>query len=105
MGARSTLREEAVRAAFSRLDADMSGTISAADFKAVMGDSFEGVRVEDLAADLKLNGREEIGFEDFVRVLEDHDVTPSPSARDRRGFAGWHWQDAAPEVAKRIGGA
>jgi len=88
MQARSRLREEAVRATFHRLDADGSGAISAQDFRTVLGETFEGVDVEELLREADPRSGGEISFEAFVRVLEDHDavpLTPSPSPRKRTG--------------------
>jgi len=82
MQARSRLREEAVRATFHRLDADGSGTISVQDFKAVLGETFEGVDVEELVKEVDPVRCGEIAFEDFVRVLEDHDAVPLSPCRN-----------------------
>jgi calcium-dependent protein kinase len=66
------LREEHLRAAFHRLDADSSGTISTADIQSVLGASFEGndtrVLLED--AGLSPSGRGEMDFDSFVLALE-----------------------------------
>mmetsp|Transcript_27567 Transcript_27567/g.82148 ORF Transcript_27567/g.82148 Transcript_27567/m.82148 type:complete len:603 (+) Transcript_27567:84-1892(+) len=66
--------EEAIQAAFRRLDADGSGTLTASDFKAVMGETFEQVRVEQLFAEADLHEKGEIDYEAFVRIVEDGDA-------------------------------
>jgi len=81
MQCRSRLREEAVRATFNRFDADRSGTISVSDVRNVLGDSFEGMHVEDLVAQADPKGKGEISFEDFLRVVEDQDVTSAATPR------------------------
>lgn len=81
MQARSRLREEAVRATFHRLDADGSGTINVQDFRAVLGETFEGVDVEELVKEVDPVRCGEISFEAFVRVLEDHDAVPTSPTR------------------------
>merc|ERR1740121_2311198 len=81
MDVRSQLRQEAVRAAFHRLDADSSGTISADDLRKVIGETFEGVDVELLVREADFAGTGEVGYNDFVRVLEAHDATLSPVRR------------------------
>lgn len=89
MDVRSQLRQEAVRAAFHRLDADSSGTISAEDLRKVIGETFEGVDVELLVREADFAGKGEVGYNDFVRVLEVHDATPtSPLRRQRQTPAG-----------------
>jgi len=85
---RSQLRQEAVRAAFYRLDADNSGTISAEDLRHVIGETFEGVDVELLIREADLHGSGVIGYNDFIRVLDLHDATPTPTSRARRGCQG-----------------
>jgi len=82
---RSKLREEAVLAVFHRLDADNSGSIGVEDFRAVLGDKFEGVDVEELVREADPSGGAGISFETFVRVLEDHDAMPTPSSRTSNG--------------------
>jgi len=78
MGTRSRLREETARATFNRFDARSSGTISVSDFRAVLGETFEGVNVEELARQADPKNKGGVSFEDFVRVLEDRDLTPAP---------------------------
>lgn len=83
MEARCRLREEAVRAAFNRLDADRSGTICAEDFRCVIGKTFEGIDVEELVEQADPHGEGSIDYSTFLRVLEDRDVSPSPRSRAR----------------------
>lgn len=84
MDARSQLRQEAVRAAFHRLDADSSGTISADDLRRVIGETFEGVDVELLVREADTGGTGEVGFNDFIRLLDGRDASVSPVARQRQ---------------------
>jgi len=74
---RSIMREESLRSAFHRLDADGSGSISASDLRKVVGDTFEGVNVELLVQEADVSGKgDELDFGGFVRLLEDYDSTP-----------------------------
>jgi len=84
MEVRSLLQDEAVRATFSRLDADGSGSIGVHDFKSVLGETFEGVSMEQLVAEVDSSGKGEIDFEAFVRVLDDR---PPPNPPPRSAFA------------------
>merc|ERR1719401_393009 len=81
-------REENIRAAFHRLDADNSGSISAEDIQAVMGDTFEGVETCLLMRDVGLSpsGYGEIGFESFVQVLEAQSTRPSEVLQHTASF-------------------
>jgi len=67
------LREDHIWAAFCRLDADNSGSISASDMKTAIGETFEGLDTHLLMrdADLSPSAKGEIGFESFVRVLRE----------------------------------
>lgn len=78
---RSLLRKEAVRAVFNRLDRDRSGTISVSDFRVAIGETFEGVDVEELVHEVKSSGKDGITFDAFVRVLEEQDAVPTPKGR------------------------
>lgn len=79
MEARSRMREEAVRAAFRRLDADDSGLISVEDFQSVIGETFEGIDVEQIVKEVDTNGAGGISSDAFLRVLEDRDEVPQPA--------------------------
>lgn len=85
MEVRQRLREEAVRATFCRFDRDSSGFICVKDFRAVLGETFEGVDVEELVSQADPRGRGEIDFQAFVQVLEDSDAVPSTSSPISRG--------------------
>ncbi|CAK0885003.1 unnamed protein product [Prorocentrum cordatum] len=61
--------EDAMQAAFVRLDADGSGTIDAYDLACVFGESFEGADVEELLAQADATGVGEIDYDAFVAVL------------------------------------
>lgn len=98
---RSRLREEAVLAAFHRLDSDSSGSIGVEDFRAVLGDKFEGVDVEELVREAAPSGDTGISFETFVRVLEDHDATPSPPSRTSNGTRNLCFQAESPDHVKK----
>lgn len=80
------LREETVRATFHRLDADGSGTINSQDLRTVLGETFEGVDVEELVKEADPASNGEISFESFLRILEDREAavaTPSASIPKR----------------------
>lgn len=61
--------EDAMQAAFVRLDADGSGTIDAYDLACVFGESFEGADVEELLTQADATGVGEIDYDAFVAVL------------------------------------
>eukprot|EP00928_Gymnodinium_smaydae_P011173 TRINITY_DN14153_c0_g2_i1.p1 TRINITY_DN14153_c0_g2~~TRINITY_DN14153_c0_g2_i1.p1 ORF type:complete len:559 (+),score=105.00 TRINITY_DN14153_c0_g2_i1:215-1891(+) len=89
MDARTHLREETLRAAFHRFDVDRTGRISSEAFRRVLGDTFEGINVELLASEAFACGKGNIDFvefEDFLRVVEAHDATPTPKARFDAGL-------------------
>eukprot|EP00448_Togula_jolla_P000727 CAMPEP_0170601918 /NCGR_PEP_ID=MMETSP0224-20130122/18116_1 /TAXON_ID=285029 /ORGANISM="Togula jolla, Strain CCCM 725" /LENGTH=651 /DNA_ID=CAMNT_0010926727 /DNA_START=29 /DNA_END=1981 /DNA_ORIENTATION=- len=99
--ARQLLSEEAMRAAFHRLDADNSGLITSDDFRSVIGESFEGTGVDALVLEADLDGRGEISFDSFVSVLRDK--TPL-AVREVSDFFLEHEQktDSVPEVTLSV---
>lgn len=74
------IREEHLRAAFNRMDADKSGAISAEDIENTLGNTFEGVESRFLMRDVGLSpsAKGEINFDMFVRVLEDRNSRVLP---------------------------
>jgi len=86
--ARSQLREEVVRRTFARLDCDGSGAISAADLRDSIGETFEGVDAVKLLqeSEITLDGRGEVSYEAFSRLLERRDLVPSPQKRRNNNF-------------------
>lgn len=67
------LRDEYLWAAFNRLDADNSGSISVDDIENTIGGAFEGVEMKKLMRDAGLipAARVGISYESFVGVLKD----------------------------------
>mmetsp|Transcript_81010 Transcript_81010/g.234893 ORF Transcript_81010/g.234893 Transcript_81010/m.234893 type:complete len:594 (-) Transcript_81010:163-1944(-) len=111
MEVRARFREDAVRATFARFDADSSGTISLADLQLVLGESFEGAGAEELMAEISRKGKGgkgEITFQEFLRVVEDRDATPTSSPKRGnacRGASPSRRLAFFPEVgAKKLGG-
>lgn len=86
MEARTTLRTEAMRATFSRFDADGSGTISVDDFRQVLGDTFEGVNIDRLVAEANPDHHGEITYSSFLSVLEAADAVPHSSPTGGRSL-------------------
>jgi len=82
------LQEEHIRVAFNRLDVDNSGTLSAEDIQAVIGDTFKGVENGLLMSDLGLSpsGYGEIGFESFVHLLKAQSTHPPEVQEDAVSF-------------------
>mmetsp|Transcript_10730 Transcript_10730/g.24477 ORF Transcript_10730/g.24477 Transcript_10730/m.24477 type:complete len:544 (-) Transcript_10730:56-1687(-) len=73
---RSKLREESVRAAFHRLDHHNTGVITTQDFKEVLGDTFQGVNVEQIVSEADPEG-EGVTFHTFRRMVSQEDALPS----------------------------
>lgn len=74
---RTDIREEALRAVFHRLDADQSGALSAEDFRTVLGETFEGVNVDEMINEAGLGKAGEISFDAFMQMLGRHDAIPA----------------------------
>jgi len=109
MQVRGSFREEAVRATFARFDADGSGAISLGDLQVVFGESFEGANVQELMAQFNRKGKGEITFQDFLRVVEERDLTPTSSPKlggvATRSYSPTRRLAFFPEAAsKKLGG-
>jgi len=78
-GARARNRDLAMRATFSRLDADRSGSIGADDLRTVFGDTFEGAGVEELMAEVAPEDLQGISYAAFARLLEGRGSAELPA--------------------------
>eukprot|EP01056_Protomagalhaensia_sp_Gyna25_P000727 Protomagalhaensia_sp_Gyna_25__726@NODE_1343_length_1924_cov_27_212202_g1075_i0_p1_GENE_NODE_1343_length_1924_cov_27_212202_g1075_i0NODE_1343_length_1924_cov_27_212202_g1075_i0_p1_ORF_typecomplete_len587_score113_89Pkinase/PF00069_25/3_9e70Pkinase_Tyr/PF07714_17/1_1e41EFhand_7/PF13499_6/3_3e09EFhand_7/PF13499_6/5_8e07Kinaselike/PF14531_6/1_2e13EFhand_6/PF13405_6/0_0043EFhand_6/PF13405_6/6_2e02EFhand_6/PF13405_6/3_1e05EFhand_6/PF13405_6/1e02EFhand_11/PF08976_11/2_9e05EFhand_11/PF08976_11/0_011EFha len=55
--------------AFGRMDADHSGTITVDDLRHVLGDTFNGISVEEIMRSCAPPGRSELNYDEFRAVL------------------------------------
>jgi len=71
-----------IRAAFSRLDADNSGAISAEELQNTIGDTFEGVATQQLVQSIGLSpsAHGEINYNMFVHLLDHGSSHRKPEA-------------------------
>lgn len=77
--ARARNRDLVMRATFSRLDADRSGTIGTEDLRTVLGDTFEGAGVEEVMAEVAPEDLQGISYAAFVGMLERRDNAAQPA--------------------------
>merc|ERR1719321_1586731 len=72
---RIELHEDLILSTFNRFDTDSSGYITPANLRVVLGQTFQGQRVEELLAeaDFKQDGR--ISYAEFVAYLSGCDAT------------------------------
>merc|ERR1719235_1928733 len=89
MSSRIELNEDLMQATFHHFDTTNSGSVSTADFRQLLGDTFEGVPVEDLLAEAPSQDLEYAEFSQYAlacvpkptRTGAMEDCTPS-----RRNF-------------------
>lgn len=76
--------EENIQEAFQRFDVDHSGFISLDNLRAVLGDVYNGCKVEEILAqaDIKQNGR--IDYDEFVHALNDVGTPVAKAASVKR---------------------
>merc|ERR1711915_928061 len=55
--------------AFQKFDQDNTGKITVASLRTVLGDEFDGVKVEDMIKEVDPTGTGEIGYEEFCAAL------------------------------------
>lgn len=63
--------EERIREAFSRLDVDGSGFITADNLRKVMGDDYDSKRVEEMLHDADAEGDGKINYEEFAKLIKE----------------------------------
>uniref|UniRef100_A0A7S4RVJ7 Calmodulin n=1 Tax=Alexandrium monilatum TaxID=311494 RepID=A0A7S4RVJ7_9DINO len=66
---RIALRDELLRATFKRFDTSCTGCITKGDLRQVLGDSFEGEKLDDLIKEVDANHDGEISYEEFIDYL------------------------------------
>mmetsp|Transcript_8487 Transcript_8487/g.21693 ORF Transcript_8487/g.21693 Transcript_8487/m.21693 type:complete len:202 (+) Transcript_8487:79-684(+) len=76
-------QESLIKDAFRRFDVDKSGVISVDDLRAVLGDEYNGTRVEEILAQVDAGGDGVIDYDEFVKALMDlgtcNNVSESPT--------------------------
>lgn len=68
---RVRMHEAVLHATFTRFDVDGSGSITADNLRALLGDSFEGSGVEELLREADRDGDGAVSYEDFIAYLQN----------------------------------
>lgn len=80
---RIAVHDDLVAATFDRFDLDNRGFITVENLRDVLGDSFDGSRVEELLDEADMAARERISYEEFVHALGLDCVGATRSPRHR----------------------
>jgi len=72
------MREDIVRKTFARFDCDASGTITAANLRTVLGDTFEDADVQELITEADTDGNGAIDYGEFVQYVQNADTDDIP---------------------------
>uniref|UniRef100_A0A0G4I0R2 non-specific serine/threonine protein kinase n=1 Tax=Chromera velia CCMP2878 TaxID=1169474 RepID=A0A0G4I0R2_9ALVE len=72
--AKFVLHEKLIREAFQRFDSDLNGYISADSLKAVLGDEYNGAKIEEMMRMCDLKGEGRIDFDEFLAALTSDEV-------------------------------
>lgn len=75
------LKEEHIRAAFHRLDADHSGAISVEDIENSIGDAFDAFESDEIVKDAGFSPSGGIDYEGFVGLLGTQPIHGVQKAR------------------------
>eukprot|EP00415_Alexandrium_ostenfeldii_P000658 UN0658 len=67
---RIEINEELLHATFHRFDADKSGYITVANLKEVLGESFDGVKVEELIKEADFTNDGQVSLDEFIKYLK-----------------------------------
>jgi calcium-dependent protein kinase len=71
VNARFMAQEQSIKDAFDRFDTDHSGFISRENLLEVLGNSYMGLRPEDIINQIQSDGVDVIRYEDFVKAMMD----------------------------------
>jgi len=63
--------EDTLRRTFARFDRSHTGVISCEDLHSVLGDSFDGVELEELIREVDTSGDGKIDYDEFIACLRD----------------------------------
>merc|ERR1711937_1080308 len=69
LDSRLCLGEEVLRATFRRFDSDQSGVITVDNLRQILGDTFEGVSVEELIREADANDDGNVSYEEFASYV------------------------------------
>jgi len=78
--ARVKLDEQRLHMVFSRLDEDDSGYIDLGNLKSVLGEQYDGTKVEDILSEFGIEGK--IHYDQFKASVSDHPVSDHPMRLD-----------------------
>eukprot|EP00446_Apocalathium_sp_SHHI-4_P014599 CAMPEP_0177217832 /NCGR_PEP_ID=MMETSP0367-20130122/35492_1 /TAXON_ID=447022 ORGANISM="Scrippsiella hangoei-like, Strain SHHI-4" /NCGR_SAMPLE_ID=MMETSP0367 /ASSEMBLY_ACC=CAM_ASM_000362 /LENGTH=360 /DNA_ID=CAMNT_0018667423 /DNA_START=9 /DNA_END=1091 /DNA_ORIENTATION=+ len=70
---RVKVHEDLLRKTFSKFDTHQSGKVSADDLKLVLGDEFEGVKMESLISQVDANHDGSVDYEEFITYFHKHE--------------------------------
>mmetsp|Transcript_13750 Transcript_13750/g.26161 ORF Transcript_13750/g.26161 Transcript_13750/m.26161 type:complete len:622 (-) Transcript_13750:75-1940(-) len=74
---RVRMHEAVLHATFARFDVDGSGSITADNLRALLGDSFEGSGVEELLREADRDGDGAVSYEEFLAYLQEDEEDES----------------------------
>jgi len=87
------MHEELLQAAFKRFDLENEGVITVKDLKKVLGETFEGEKVEDMLKEADLSHDGKISYQEWIQYLRD-----GHEQEDH----GWHQGVAAAIIDSKV---
>lgn len=85
--------EDMLRKTFARFDRSHTGLISSQDLRSVLGDSFDGVDLEELIREADTSGDGKIDYDEFIACLRD----PEPDSGEALPPRAHSIRDVKPE--------
>jgi len=73
------MHDETLKATFQKFDTDRTGCITEKNLREVLGDKFNGVRVNTLMMDLSLSKHNQMSYREFEAYLRSRPLTPPSS--------------------------
>eukprot|EP00743_Colponemidia_sp_Colp-15_P012646 GILK01014465.1.p1 GENE.GILK01014465.1~~GILK01014465.1.p1 ORF type:complete len:373 (+),score=78.58 GILK01014465.1:146-1120(+) len=84
MQARIVLTEPELRETFQKLDQSKSGRISADDLRNMLGDTFNGMKVEEVISEADRNGDGYVDYDEFLTAFKTISRVPEKSITGKR---------------------
>merc|ERR1719469_1534210 len=65
------MNEDILRSTFKRFDVDGNGQITAGDLREILGDVFEGAKIEELVQEADTDGSGTISYDEYLAYLHE----------------------------------
>mmetsp|Transcript_168262 Transcript_168262/g.540577 ORF Transcript_168262/g.540577 Transcript_168262/m.540577 type:complete len:557 (+) Transcript_168262:65-1735(+) len=100
---RVKVHEDLLRKTFARFDVDGSGQITIDDLRSVLGDEFEGMKIEDFISEVDTNNDGVLDYEEFIAYFFKSDAGASEDKASMKQMASEKMSAVVDRLAKEEG--